>query len=64
MARPRDLVTSSEITVYFAVVHRVEVKPATVRQWASRGRIGTHGSGRGRYSLREVVAFAKENGLV
>lgn len=63
-----DLVKSADVELYFRVFHQVELKAATVRQWASRGRIATHGFGQGskraRYSLREVVAFAKAQGIV
>jgi hypothetical protein len=61
---PRDLLTASDVSLYFRLTHRTEVKSATIRQWASRGHINTHGKGRQRYSLREVVAYAQQHEII
>jgi hypothetical protein len=64
MTLPWDLLTASDVSLYFRVTYRTEVKSATIRQWASRGHINTHGKGRQRYSLREVVAYAQQQEIV
>lgn len=60
----RNLVNASDIALYLWKAHRVRVKPATIRQWASRGRISTYGIRRERYDLREAVAYAERVGAI
>lgn len=60
----RSLVNASDIALYLWKAHRVRVKPATIRQWASRKRIATYGIRRERYDLREVVAYAERVGAI
>jgi hypothetical protein len=64
VAPPKTLVNASDAALYFRVVHSVCVQPATIRQWASRKRIGSHGVRRERYDLREIVAYAKTLGVI
>jgi hypothetical protein len=58
------LVNASDIALYVFRAFHVTLKPATIRQWAVRKRIGTYGFRRERYDLREVVAFATKQGLI
>ena len=60
----RSLVNTADIALYLWKAYRVRVKPATIRQWASRGRIATYGVRRERYDLREVVAYAEHVGAI
>lgn len=53
------LVNASDAATYLRRDHGVRIAPATVRNWARRKRIRTHGLGRDRYDLREVVEYAK-----
>lgn len=61
---PKDLLTSAEVSLYLRVFHHAEVRADTIRQWASRQHINTHGKGPRRYSLREVIAYAKDREII
>lgn len=60
----RHLVNTSDIALYVRKAFGVELKPATVRQWAARRHIGTYGHRRERYDLREVVAYAQRQKMI
>jgi hypothetical protein len=67
MAPRTDLVNALDVAHYLRVTYDVEVQPATIRKWASRGRIGSHSmhrDARGRYDIREVIAYARELGII
>ena len=58
------LVNASDVEKHFARAYQVRLSAATVRQWASRRRIGSYGSRRERYDIREVVAYAVRRGVI
>lgn len=60
----RHLVNTSDIALYVRKAFGVELKPATVRQWAARRRIRTYGHRRERYDLREVVDYAQRQKMI
>jgi hypothetical protein len=62
--RRRALVNATDVALYFWRAHRVRIKPATIRQWAHRRHIPSHGFRRERYDLREVVAYARAQGII
>lgn len=65
MATPRrHLVNATDAVIHLRRAHGVRLSPATIRQWAARRKIGSYGFRRERYDLREVVAHARERGLL
>jgi hypothetical protein len=59
-----SLVNASDVALYVRKAFGVELKPATIRQWAARKRIATYGHRRERYDLREVVAYAQRQKMI
>lgn len=57
-------VNASDVALYVRKAYGVELKPATIRQWATRRRIATYGNRRERYDLREVVEYAKRRNII
>jgi hypothetical protein len=58
------LVNSADLMLHFRITYGVRLVDNTIRQWASRGHIGTYGRRRERYDIREVVAYAMRRGLL
>jgi hypothetical protein len=58
------LVNAPEAARHLLRAHGVRVRPETIRQWAARGRIGSHSLGRDRYDIAEIEQYAKQIGLV
>jgi len=58
------LVNSADLMLHFRITYGVRLADNTIRQWASRGHIGTYGRRRERYDIREVVAYAMRRGLL
>ena len=57
-----------EVTAELAALHLhrcgARIKPATIRQWASRGHIHVIKKGHACYDLREVEKHARTRGLI
>lgn len=65
MTRPRfPLINASDAVHELRRTWGVQLTPATIRQWAARGHIGSHSLRRERYDLREIVAHAAKRGLI
>jgi hypothetical protein len=62
--RRRQLVNATDAVIWLRRTHGVRLSPATIRQWAARGHIGSHSFRRERYDLREVVERARQRGLI
>lgn len=63
--RRYDLVNANDAALHFLKAHGVRIKPATIRQWASRRQIGTHSATRReRYDIREIERRARELGWI
>jgi hypothetical protein len=60
----RHLINAGDAVLYLKRAHGVEVKATTIRQWASRRHIGSHGYRRERYDLREIVAYVILRGII
>lgn len=58
------LVNSADLMLHFRLTYGIRLADNTIRQWASRKRIGTYGRRRERYDIREVVAYATARGLI
>ena len=58
------LVNSADLMLHFRITYGVRLADTTIRQWATRKRIGTYGRRRERYDIREVVAYAVRRGLI
>jgi hypothetical protein len=52
------LVDATMAVIHLRRAHHIRLTPATIRQWAARGHIHSHGFGRLRYDLREIVEHA------
>ena len=63
-ARRHDLINANDAALWIWRAHHILVKPATIRQWAARKHITSHGFRRERYDLREIVAYATERGII
>lgn len=60
MAAPRPLVDVIAGALHLSRIHGVDVDPARIRQWATRGKVTRHGR-RGRhtrYDLEELEQVA------
>ncbi len=65
MTRPRyPLVNATDATIHLRRAYGVRLSPATIRKWAARHHITTHGLGRERYDLREIIEHARSRGLL
>lgn len=62
--RRRHLINANDAATHLRRAYGVRLSPATIRQWAARGHIKTHGFHRERYDLREVVQHAHNRGLI
>jgi hypothetical protein len=62
--RRRHLINASDAATHLRRAYGVRLSPATIRQWAARGHIGSHSLKRERYDLREIVEHARERGLI
>lgn len=60
----RNLVNPADIIYYVHKAFGVELKSGTIRQWAARRKIGTYGHRRERYDLREVLNYARSQGII
>ena len=58
------MVDSVMAAVHLQRAYHVTVRPATIRQWAARRYIKTHGFGKLRYDLHDVERHARKRGLI
>lgn len=59
-----DLITTQDAIRHLRRAYGVSVPPATIRQWASRKKIGTHSFRRDRFDLREIEDCARQLGWI
>ena len=58
------LVNASDVVLYVRRAFGAELKPGTIRLWAHRRKILTYGNRRERYDLREVLEYARKQGII
>lgn len=63
MSQRPVLVSSVDAAFFFRRAYHVTIKPTTIRQWACRHQVKTHG-GRACYDLRELEGYARGRGLL
>lgn len=64
MADKRYLINATDAVTHLRRAYGIRLSPATIRQWAARDHIGSHSLRRERYDLREIIAHARERGLL
>jgi hypothetical protein len=62
MTQRRVLVNAIVAAHYIKTTYQLTVSPVTVRSWARRGRIGSHGAGRqgDRFDLDEIDIYIRK----
>lgn len=58
------LVDAVMASLHLQLAYGVDVSPARIRQWASRGEIPRRRTGRYRYDLHDIIARATALGLL
>lgn len=61
------LVSAVDAALHIERAYHVTIRPATIRQWAARCRIGRHNKPGGKQTyidLAEVVTYAASRGLI
>lgn len=60
----QPLVDSWTVSMCLLVTHNLQIKPATIRTWARRGKIPTHGTGRYRYRVSDVQDYLQKEQIL